>query len=134
MLISTISSEEKKEMNHDQSSGMNKHMLIMLACCLIPIALILAVSVFGLSLGPLSALLPYALVLLCPLMMLFMMRGMGHEHGAADAHHHPSASSGQVPSTSLRTDAPRPAPTQRIADTAPGAVKTNPAPGREQCH
>jgi hypothetical protein len=112
-------------MNHDQSTGMNKHLLIMLACCLIPIALILAISVFGLSLGALTPLLPYALVLLCPLMMLFMMRGMGHDHGAADAHH---------PSTSLKTDAPRPVPTQRIADTTQGAVKTNPAPGREQCH
>ena len=70
-------------MNHDNSQGMGKHMLIMLVCCLVPLALILAVSVFGLSLGALSGLLPYALVLLCPLMMIFMMRGMGHDHGAA---------------------------------------------------
>ena len=75
-------------MNHNNSQGMGKHMLIMLACCLVPLALILAVSVFGLSLGALSGLLPYALVLLCPLMMIFMMRGMGHDHGSADAHQH----------------------------------------------
>lgn len=80
-------------MNHDNSQGMSKHLLIMLACCLIPIALILVVSVFGLSLGPLQALLPYALVLLCPLMMIFMMRNMGHEHGAADAHQHHASTS-----------------------------------------
>jgi DUF2933 family protein len=78
-------------MNHDNSHDMNKHMLIMLACCLIPIALIVAVSVFGFSLGSLTPLLPYALALMCPLMMIFMMRGMGHEHGADHAHHHPEA-------------------------------------------
>lgn len=74
-------------MNHDPK----KHLLIMLVCCLIPIALILAVSVFGLSLGSLSGLLPYALVLMCPLMMIFMMRGMGHDHGTANAHQHPTS-------------------------------------------
>src|SRR5574341_2293629 len=68
-------------MNHAQNNW--KHALLMLACCLIPIALILAVSVSGFSLGSLTPLLPYALALMCPLMMLFMMRGMGHEHGAA---------------------------------------------------
>ncbi len=73
-------------MNHDNSQGMSKHMLIMLACCLIPIALIVAVSVFGVSLGSLTPLLPYALALMCPLMMIFMMRGMGHDHGADNAH------------------------------------------------
>ena len=78
-------------MNHDNSQGMGKHMLLMLVCCLVPLALILAVSVFGLSLGALSGLLPYALVLLCPLMMIFMMRGMGHDQGAADAHQHPTS-------------------------------------------
>ncbi|MBI5651117.1 MAG: DUF2933 domain-containing protein [Chloroflexi bacterium] len=64
-------------MNH------TKHLLIMLACCLVPLALILAVSIFGLSLGALQPLVPFALVLLCPLMMLMMMRGMGHDHGNA---------------------------------------------------
>lgn len=75
-------------MNHDNSQGMGKHMLIMLACCLIPIALIFAVSVFGLSLGALQPLVPFAVALMCPLMMIFMMRGMGHDHSASDAHQH----------------------------------------------
>jgi hypothetical protein len=33
-----------------------------------------------------KALLPLLFVLVCPLMMVFMMRGM-HDHGAADASH-----------------------------------------------
>ena len=71
-------------MNHNST----RHMLLMALCCLIPLALIAAVSIFGFSLGSLSGLLPYALVLLCPLMMIFMMRGMGHEHGDEHAQHH----------------------------------------------
>lgn len=75
-------------MNHDHSgANSNLHMWIMLACCLVPLGLILAIGVFGISLGSLTPLLPYALILLCPLMMFFMMRGMGHEHGESDAHH-----------------------------------------------
>jgi len=89
-------------MNHDNSQGMGKHMLIMLACCLIPIALILAVSVFGLSLGALTPLLPYALALLCPLMMIFMMLGMGHEHGATDAHQPHTSAQRSDPSQSVQ--------------------------------
>ena len=62
-------------------------MLIMLACCLIPIGLILAVGVFGITLGSLTPFLPFAIVLLCPLLMFFMMRGMGHDHGEGETHH-----------------------------------------------
>lgn len=73
-------------MNHNQSSngGNASHMLLMLLCCLIPIGLIAAVAIFGISLGALTPYLPFALVLLCPLMMFFMMRGMGHEHDATE--------------------------------------------------
>jgi 4-amino-4-deoxy-L-arabinose transferase-like glycosyltransferase len=70
-------------MKHSNTNH-SQHGLLMLLCCLIPIGLILAVSVFGLSLGPLNALLPYAIVLLCPLMMWLMMRG----HGADEEHTH----------------------------------------------
>ncbi len=106
-------------MNHDHSNGMGKHMLLMLICCLVPIALILAVSALGISLGPLSGLLPYALVLLCPLMMIFMMRGMMHGQDADHSQHH--------------VDAPRTTPTPRIASNAKGAVETA-APDREHSH
>lgn len=76
-------------MNHNHG----KHLLIMLACCLIPIALILAVSIFGISLGALTPLIPFALALMCPLMMIFMMRDMmsGHGHSDEHAHHHADA-------------------------------------------
>lgn len=75
-------------MNHDHSNtNSNMHLWIMLACCLIPLALILAIGVFGISLGSLTPFLPYALILLCPLMMFFMMRGTGHEHGTTETHH-----------------------------------------------
>lgn len=66
-------------MNHDHK----KHLLIMLACCLVPLALILSMGIFGLSLGALPSLIPFALVLICPLLMIFMMRGLGHDHSNA---------------------------------------------------
>lgn len=73
--------------NHSSNGGNASHMLLMLLCCLIPIGLIAAVAIFGISLGALTPYLPFALVLLCPLMMFFMMRGMGQGHDAVDAHH-----------------------------------------------
>ncbi len=60
---------------------MNRHALIMVLCCAVPLGLLAAVSVFGLTLGGLSGLIPF----LCPLMMILMMRGMGHQHGGQPA-------------------------------------------------
>lgn len=73
--------------NHSSNGGNLSHMLLMLLCCLIPLALIAGVAIFGFSLGALTPYLPFALVLLCPLMMFFMMRGMGHQHDAPEEHH-----------------------------------------------
>ncbi len=73
-------------MNHHHTQSNHKsHLWLMLACCLIPIGLIFAVAVFGISLDPLAIFLPYAMVLFCPLLMFFMMRGM--QHGEGEAHH-----------------------------------------------
>ena len=76
--------------NHSSNGGNASHMLLMLLCCLIPIALIAAVAIFGISLGALTLYLPFAIVLLCPLMMFFMMRGMGHEHDATEVRNVPT--------------------------------------------
>ena len=60
---------------------MNRHAMIMVLCCVVPLGLLAAVSVFGLSLGWLSGLIPF----LCPIMMIVMMRGMGHQHSGQPA-------------------------------------------------
>ncbi len=84
-------------MNHKHGLGDAKHFLLMIACCLVPLALILGVSLLGVSFGSLTALVPYAAVLICPLMMLWMMRQMGHDHGAAADSKAPAVKAGGDP-------------------------------------
>lgn len=57
---------------HNHGSG-NKHLLIMILCCLAPIAALAAISILKI---PLTTALTVALVLLCPLGHLLLMRGM----------------------------------------------------------
>lgn len=54
----------------------------MILCCLIPVALFVGLLVFGI---PLSSSVLFALILLCPLAHIFLMRGMGH-----GGHHEPA--------------------------------------------
>lgn len=53
-----------------------KHILFMLACCLIPLAGLAAVIFFDV---PLSSVLIYGLILFCPLSHLLMMKFMPHD-------------------------------------------------------
>ena len=67
------------------------HMYLMLLCCLIPVVAIVLVSVFKV---PLSNVIFYGLILLCPLSHLLMMRFMGHDHSSeqhAEHQHHTSS-------------------------------------------
>lgn len=58
---------------------LRNHTVLMVACLLMPLGLLAAV--YGLDL-PVGSAFIFALLLVCPLAHLLMMRRMGHGHGA----------------------------------------------------
>jgi hypothetical protein len=76
----------------------------MAACCLIPIAGFALVSFFNI---PLKSVFYFAMILICPLshilMMKYMGHGEGHQHGdAVDHMHHPTVP--QIPEPGKASD------------------------------
>jgi hypothetical protein len=56
----------------------NQHLWLMLLCCLIPAVALGAIFLLNI---PVSYVLLVGLFLVCPLLHLWMMKGMGHAHG-----------------------------------------------------
>jgi len=76
--LSTSHTSTATSTAHSHGSGW--HMWLMLLCCLVPIALFAAVIAFGI---PFGGALPFLAFLLCPLMMVFMIRGHGNGSSTA---------------------------------------------------
>jgi Flp pilus assembly protein TadB len=70
---STPTAAESDQHQH----GTNWHIWLMMLCCLIPLAALVAISVFGI---PFNGVFSFAMILLCPLMMVFMMRDGNAHH------------------------------------------------------
>jgi hypothetical protein len=65
-----------------------KHLMIMLACCLVPMAGLVLIAFFKI---PVSTVLLGAMIVICPLSHLLMMVFMGREHNASHTSERPLA-------------------------------------------
>jgi hypothetical protein len=84
-------------MEHNQS-GIDRHLLIMILCCAIPMAALAAILVLKV---PIPQVLSYGLILLCPLSHILMMAFMGrHKHNEPGTSQHSAANTRATPDTS----------------------------------
>jgi len=67
-----------------KQKSISKHALIMVLCCLIPLAILAVLLVIGVS----GTYLILGLALLCPLLHLVMMWGMRKDSGNSGGHVH----------------------------------------------
>ncbi len=67
-----------------ERKGMSRHTLIMALCCLIPLVILAVLWAIGVS----GSYLIFGLILLCPLLHIFMMRGMYKGSGDSGGHVH----------------------------------------------
>ncbi len=66
-----------------EQKGISKHTLIMVLCCLIPLVALGILWAIGVS----ESYLIFGVILLCPLLHIFMMRGRHKEGGEGGGHH-----------------------------------------------
>ena len=67
-----------------RKAGLSKHTLIMLLCCLVPLAILAVLWVVGLP----NSYLVWGVLLLCPLMHVVMMIGSRKKSGDSAGHVH----------------------------------------------
>ncbi len=72
------------ETKASEQKGISKHTLIMILCCLIPLVILAVLWAIGVSWSYLI----FGVILLCPLLHIFMMRGRHKESGEGGSHAH----------------------------------------------
>ncbi len=84
-------------MNETSRWFKGNYALLMVVGCVVTIALVVAIFAFRIPLGSIA---PSALILACPLMHLFMMRGMSHgnQHAGCHGETQPGQTMGKVES------------------------------------